>query len=268
MLKQLIGNKTQIESLMNTVFNTICAFQNEEEEIFVQYEAEEIDNETMIIKWDTEELTDVQNLMLDTVLYYRSQDKLLWQGVTSEYKLEVPAENHFRIITTLDKYEKLAEDYFVYNNVSDQQYRCLVYPLSLTANLNKVELIAVGLTEEQMEILPSQAKTQQKAQVINKKITKIGNKMASSTKVVMNDVVNPLGKATAKTGAIVAGGLAKTGVDMALTAANEVMREAAGLSLSELRKRDEIQTMKYSFNKLLGKTSQPKAKQSANSFSL
>ena len=102
MLKQLIGNKTQIESLMNTVFNTICAFQNEEEEIFVQYEAEEIDNETMIIKWDTDELTDVQNLMLDTVLYYRSQDKLLWQGVTSEYKLEVPAENHFRIITTLD----------------------------------------------------------------------------------------------------------------------------------------------------------------------
>ena len=257
MLKQLIGNKTQIESLMNTVFNTICAFQNEEEEIFVQYEAEEIDNETMIIKWDTDELTDVQNLMLDTVLYYRSQDKLLWQGVTSEYKLEVPAENHFRIITTLDKYEKLAEDYFVYNNVSDQQYRCLVYPLSLTANLNKVELIAVGLTEDQMDILPSQAKTQMKAQAINKKITKLGNKMASSTKVVMNDVVNPLGKATAK-----------TGVDMALTAANEVMREAAGLSLSELRKRDEIQTMKYSFNKLLGKTSQPKAKQSANSFSL
>ena len=47
MLKQLIGNKTQIESLMNTVFNTICAFQNEEEEIFVQYEAEEIDNEAI-----------------------------------------------------------------------------------------------------------------------------------------------------------------------------------------------------------------------------
>lgn len=267
MYKQLIGNKLQIKALMETVFNKICASKTEDGEICYAYEADEIED-TMIIKWDTTDLTDAANLMLDTVLYYRSQDKLLWQGVTSEVKLEAPAENHFRILTTMDKYEKLAEDYFVYNNIGENQYVALVYPLSLTANINKVELIAVGLTEEQMEILPSQAKTQMKAQAINKKMTKIGNKVASTTKVVMSDVVDPLGKATAKVGATVVGGAAKTGLNMAMTAANELLRDAACFSLNELKQRDEVQTMKYSLNKLLGKTNKPQAKQSSNNFSL
>ena len=267
MLKQLIGNQVQMEALMNTVFNTICAVQTEEDEIAYAYEAELIDD-TMIIKWDTDCLTDAANLMLDTALYYRSQDKLLWQGITSEYKIEQPAENHFRILTTMDKYEQVAEDYFVYNNITSQQYVAMVYPLSLTANVNKVELLAVGLTEEQMEILPAQAKTQVKAQAINKKISKIGRTMSNSTKVVMNDVVNPLGKATAKVGATVVGGVAKTGLDMVMVATNEILRDAATFSLSELKQRDEVQTMKYSINKLLGKTNKPQQKQSMNNFNL
>ena len=268
MYKQLIGNVNQMVSLEETVFQSICACQSEDGEMMYAYEAEVIDDETMIIKWDTECLTDAANLMLDTVLYYRSQDKLLWQGVQSEVKLEQPAENHFRILTTMDKYEQLAEDYFVYNNIGENQYVALVYPLSLTSNINKVELIAIGLTEEQMEILPKQAKTQMKAQAINKKMTKIGNQVASSTKIVMNDVVNPLGKATAKVGATVVGGLGKTALDMGLAAANELLRDAACFSLNELKQRDEVQTMKYSLNKLLGKTNKPQAKQSMNNFSL
>ena len=267
MFKQLIGNQVQMESLMTSVFNVICAYQTEEEEIGYAYEAEVIDD-MMIIKWDTDDLTDVANIMLDTALYYRSQDKMLWNGITSEYKIDAPAENHFRILTTLDKYEKLAEDYFVYNNITDQQYVAMVYPLSLTANINKVELLAVGLTEEQMEILPKQAKTQMKAQAINKKITKIGNAVSSSAKIVMNDVVNPLGKTTAKVGATVVGGVAKTGLDMAMVATNELLRDAASFSLSELKQREEIATMKYSINKILGKNNKPQAKQSANNFSL
>ncbi len=267
MIKQLIGNQVQMESLMNTVFNTICAVQTEDEEIAFAYEVEYIDD-TVIIKWDTDCLTDVANIMLDTALYYRSQDKLLWNGITSEYKIEAPADNHFRILTTMDKYEQIAEDYFVYNNVSSLQYVAMVYPLSLTANVNKVELLAVGLTDEQMDVLPSQAKTQVKAQAINQKISKIGRTMTNSTKVVMNDVVNPLGKATAKVSATIVGGAAKTGIDMVLAASNELLRDAASFSLSELKQREEVQTMKYSINKLLGKTNQPKAKQSMNSFSL
>lgn len=268
MYKQILGNVNQMVSLEETVFQTICAFQTEDGEVCYAYESEVIDDETMIIKWDSSDLTDVANIMLDTVLYYRSQDKLLWNGVQSEVKLETPAENHFRILTTMDKYEQIAEDYFVYNNITDQQYVALVYPLSLTANVNKVELIAVGLTEDQMEILPKQAKTQIKAQAINKKMTKLGNQVASTSKIVMNDVVNPLGKATAKVGATVVGGLGKTALDMGLTAANELLRDAACFSLNELKQRDEIQTMKYSLNKLLGKTNKPQAKQSANNFSL
>jgi hypothetical protein len=98
-------------------------------------------------------------------------------------------------------------------------------------------------------------------------MTKLGNKVASSTKIVMNDVVNPLGKATAKVGASVVGGMMKTGVDMAMTISNEILRDAATFSLSELKQREEIQTMKYSLNKLLGKTNKPQAKQSSNNFS-
>ena len=265
--RQILGNVNQMESLMETVFNQICAFQTEDGEVCYAYEADVIED-TMVIKWDTDDLTDAANLMLDTVLYYRSQDKLLWNGVQSEVKLETPAENHFRILTTMDKYEQIAEDYFVYNNIGENQYVALVYPLSLTSNINKVELIAVGLTEDQMEILPKQAKTQMKAQAINKKMTKLGNQVASTSKIVMNDVVNPLGKATAKVGATVVGGLGKTALDMGLTAANELLRDAACFSLNELKQRDEVQTMKYSLNKLLGKTNKPQAKQSANNFSL
>ena len=105
MLKQLIGNQVQMESLMNSVFNVICAVQTEDDEVAYAYEAEMIDD-MMIIKWDTDCLTDIANIMLDTALFYRSQDKLLWNGITSEYKIDAPAENHFRILTTLDKYEK------------------------------------------------------------------------------------------------------------------------------------------------------------------
>jgi cell shape-determining protein MreC len=119
-----------------------------------------------------------------------------------------------------------------------------------------------------MEILPKQAKTQVKAQAINKKMTKLGNQVASTSKIVMNDVVNPLGKASAKVGATVVGGLGKTALDMGLTAANELLRDAACFSLNELKQRDEVQTMKYSLNKLLGKTNKPQAKQSANNFML
>jgi hypothetical protein len=55
---------------------------------------------------------------------------------------------------------------------------------------------------------------------------------------------------------------------MMLVAGNEILRDAASFSLPELKQRDEVQTMKYSINKLLGKTNKPQAKQSANSFSL
>ena len=269
MRKQILGSKLQMDALVKTVFNVICACPAEDgdDEVVYAYESEVIED-TMIVKWDTEDLTDIANIMLDTALYYRSQDKLLWEGITAEHKIEQPADNHFRILTTMDKYEKLAEDYFVYNNITELQYVAMVYPLSLKSNVNKVELLAVGLTEEQMEILPKQAKTQVKAQAINKKMTKIGNQVASTSKIVMNDVVNPLGKATAKVGATVVGGLGKTALDMALTASNEILRDAACFSLNELKQRDEVQTMKYSLNKLLGKTNKPQAKQSANNFTL
>ena len=109
---------------------------------------------------------------------------------------------------------------------------------------------------------------QKKAQVINQKITKIGDTLSASTKVVMNDVINPLGKTTAKMGATVIGGLGKTAVDMAIVASNELLRDVATLSLSELKNRDEMKTMAYSINKILNKNNKPQAKQSTNNFSL
>ena len=281
MIKQITGKMNQVESLIATVFNNICVIFDEEGQIAVDeegnriysYEAFKLETEEQtVVRWDTDMMTEEADRMLDTILFYRLQDKMLTSGMTYEteegpVKLQV-ADNHFRILTTVDKYEKMIEDYFVYNGITPDNYMAVTYPMSLSANMYKVELIAINVSEEKMDIMSRQGKVQKKAQVINQKITKIGDTLSASTKVVMNDVINPLGKTTAKMGATVIGGLGKTAVDMAIVASNELLRDVATLSLSELKNRDEMKTMAYSINKILNKNNKPQAKQSTNNFSL
>lgn len=281
MIKQITGKMNQVESLIATVFNNICVIFDEEGQIAVDeegnriysYEAFKLETEEQtVVRWDTDMMTEEADRMLDTILFYRLQDKMLTNGMTYEteegpVKLQV-ADNHFRILTTVDKYEKMIEDYFVYNGITPDNYMAVTYPMSLSANMYKVELIAINVSEEKMDIMSRQGKVQKKAQVINQKITKIGDTLSASTKVVMNDVINPLGKTTAKMGATVIGGLGKTAVDMAIVASNELLRDVATLSLSELKNRDEMKTMAYSINKILNKNNKPQAKQSTNNFSL
>lgn len=281
MIKQITGKMNQVESLISTVFNNICVLFDEEGQIAVDeegnkiysYEAFKLETEEQIVvRWDTDMMTEEADRMLDTILFYRLQDKMLTSGMIYEteegpVKLQV-ADNHFRILTTVDKYEKMIEDYFVYNGITPDNYMAVTYPMSLSANMYKVELIAINVSDEKMDIMSRQGKVQKKAQVINQKITKLGDTLSASTKVVMNDVINPLGKTTAKMGATVIGGLGKTAVDMAIVASNELLRDVATLSLSELKNRDEMKTMAYSINKILNKNNKPQAKQSTNNFSL
>ncbi len=267
MMNQICGNKVQVESLVNTVFSQICVFA-EEEQVFASFETIEVDENTAMLKWDTENLTPEAQCMLNTVLYYRFQDKTLSNELQIETAIEKPMENHIRIMTSVDKYEAIVEDYCIYNNIPQSNFTALLYPLSLTMAVNKAEVIMINLTEEQMTTINRQGKTQVKANAIHQKVNSIGSAMHTTSKVVMKDVVNPLAVNSAKVAGTVMSGLATTALDCGLAVANEVLRDAASFSLSEMKKRDEFQTMKYSIRKILNKTNKPQAKQQANNFNL
>ena len=248
MMNQVYGNKLQVESLMNTVFEQICIFADEDGQAYKAYEVNEVDDNSAMLRWDTENLTSNAICMLNTVLWYRLQDKVLSDSLQFD--------------------TAMIEDYCIYNNVPEEQYAALVYPLSLTMNVNKAEIVMVNLTDEMMDKISRQGKTQVKANAIHKKVDKIGTALHTTSKVVMKDVVNPLAVNAAKIGGTVASGLATTAVDCGLAVANEVLRDAAKFSLNELKQRDEVQTMKYSIGKILNKHNKPQAKNSTNSFSL
>ena len=267
MMNQICGNKLQVESLVNTVFSQVCVFA-EEEQVFASFETIEVDDNTVMLKWDTENLTAEAQCMLNTVLYYRFQDKTLSNELQIEHAIEKPMENHIRIMTSIDKYESIVEDYCIYNNIPQEHFIALMYPLSLTMAVNKAEIVMINLTDEQMMKVNRQGKTQVKANAIHQKVDSIGTAMHTTSKVVMKDVVNPLAVNAAKVGGTVVSGLASTALDCGMAVANEVLRDVANFSLSEMKKRDEVQTMKYSIRKILNKTNKPAQKQQANNFNL
>lgn len=267
MMNQICGNKLQVESLVNTVFSQICVFA-EEEQIFASFETIEVDENTVMLKWDTENLTPEAQCMLNTVLYYRFNDKTLSNELQIEHAIEKPMENHVRIMTSIDKYESIVEDYCIYNNIPQEHFIALMYPLSLTMAVNKAEIIMINLTEEQMMKVNRQGKTQVKANAIHAKVDSIGTAMHTTSKVVMKDVVNPLAVNASKVAGTVVSGMASTAIDCGMAVANEVLRDVANFSLSEMKKRDEVQTMKYSIRKILNKTNKPAQKQQANNFNL
>ena len=266
MMNQIMGSKVQVESLVNTVFSQVCVF-TDGEEIYAAYETIEVDDNTAMLKWDTENLTCEAICMLNTALYYRFQDKTLTNELQLETALEKPMENHIRIMCAIDKYEAIVEDYCIYNNISENNYMALMYPLSLTMNVNKAEIIMINLSDEQMVKLNRQGKTQVKANAVHAKVNTIGTALHTTSKVVMKDVVNPLAVNAAKIGGTVVSGLATTAVDAGLAVANEVLRDAANFSLKELKQRDEVKTMQYSIRKILNKGNNAQ-KQQANNFNL
>ena len=269
MMNQICGNKLQVESLINTVFSQLCVSVNvEEEQVYFHFETIEVDDNTVMLKWDTDSLTSEATQLLNTALYYRFQDKTLSNELQIEHAIEKPMENHIRIMCNIDKYEEIVEDYCVYNNIPQTHYIPLKYPLSLTMDVNKAEVIMVNLTDEQMSTINRQGKTQVKANAIHQKVNSIGTALHTTSKVAMKDVVNPLAVNSAKVGATVISGLATTALDCGMAVANEVLRDVAKFSLSEVKKRDEIQTMKYSIRKILNKTNKPAQKQQANNFNL
>ena len=191
-----------------------------------------------------------------TSLYYRLQDPL-YQGLRCNLTIPAPENDVFRITAPVSKADKMAEDFFVYNNI--ESFAEIVYPLSLDGSLAKIELIAIGLTEDDIAKLNKQGKTAVVAGKVHKRIEKVGDAMHTTGRIVTNDVINPLATASAKTAATVVSGLGKTAVDCGLAAANELLRDAAQFSLSELKQRKDVKTMMYSVGKIMNKTKQAAA---------
>ena len=260
----IFGNSVQVESLIENVFKPICIFENNGEQYYA-FSTEEIEEGKMMLKYDLNPLSDNAKQMLLTSLYYRFQDGTLTNELQIQDPLPEPAQNHFRILVQIDKYEKYVEEYFIYNAVPEENFATLVYPLNFQMGINKVELIAINLTEEKYNLLCKQGKTEKVAKVVNQRITKVSNTLTATTKITMNEVVNPLAVATTKVGATIASGMAKTAMDCAFTAVAEVMKDASSFSLKELKQREDVCVMKYCARKMLNKGAEEK--QASNNFS-
>ena len=254
---QLSGNIETITCLLNTLVEPTCGFDG-------AYEFEDLDDQGMIrVYYNNVPSANLQVFL--TSLYFRLQDPL-YAEVKSSMEVPQPAEGVFRITASAKTATKVAEDFFIYNGV--ESFMELVYPLSTDCTLAKVEMIAVGLTEEEMAKLNKQGKTTVMAKKVHNKIDKVGSALHTTGRIVANDVFNPLAVAATRTTATIVTAGAKTIVDCGIAAANEVLRDAASFSLSELKEREEVKTMAYSLGKLLNKNKSAKAVNHSNNFSL
>ena len=254
---QLSGNYNIITCLQNTLVLNTCGFDG-------AYEFEDLDDQAMIRIYPENVPASNFNVFL-TSLYYRLQDPM-YAEVKCNVEIPEPAQDVFRITASAKNAQKVAEDFFIYNGI--ENYIELVYPLSTDCSLAKVEMIAIGLSEEEQALLNKQGKTTVMANKVHAKIEKVGNTLHNTGRIVANDVVNPLAVAAAKTTATIVSAGAKTVVDCGLAAANELLRDAAQFSVSELKQRKEVQTMGYSLRKLMNKTQTTKTNNRANNFSL
>ena len=253
---QLSGNFDIVKCLFDTLVSTVCGFEN-------AYEFEDLDDQAMIRIYP-ENIPAANFTVFLTSLYYRLQDHL-YADVKCNVEVPEPAADVFRITASAKTASKVAEDFFVYNNI--ENFIELTYPLSADCTLSKVEMIAIGLSEEEQALLNKQGKTTVMANKVHAKIEKVGSTLHTTGRIMANDVVNPLAVAAAKTTATVVAAGAKTIVDCGLAAANEILRDAAQLSMSELKQRKEVQTMQYSLRKLMNKT-QSQTSNRVNNFNL
>ena len=254
---QLSGNYDVVTCLNNTLVTNTCGFDG-------AYEYEDLDDQAMIRIYPENIPAANFNVFL-TSLYYRLQDPM-YAEVKCNVEIPEPAQDVFRITASAKNAQKVAEDFFIYNGI--ENFIELTYPLSADCSLSKVEMIAIGLSEEEQALLNKQGKTTVMANKVHTKIEKVGNTLHNTGRIVANDVVNPLAVAAAKTTATVVSAGAKTIVDCGLAAANELLRDAAQLSISELKQRKEVQTMGYSLRKLMNKTQSTKTNNRANNFNL
>ena len=255
---QLNGNIEMMNVLVETLVEPLCAFEN-------AYEFEDLDDVGMIRIYP-EHIPAPNFQVLLTSLYYRLQDALYSEVQCNCQIPEPDQESVFRVTASAKNANKIAEDFFVYNDI--ENFIELVYPLSADCTLAKVEMIAIGLSEEEMNLLTKQGKTAVRAQKVHNRIEKLGSTVHNTGRIVANDVINPLATAAAKTTATIVSAGAKTIVDCGLAAANEIMRDAACFSLNEIKERKEVKQMAYSLNKLMNKNQAKKSNNRSNNFSL
>ena len=255
---QLNGNINEVQCLLDTLVSPVCGFEN-------AYEFEDLDDAGMLRIYP-ENIPAANFQVFLTSLYYRLNDPLFAE-VKSNMEIPEPSQDVFRITASAKTATKVAEDFFIYNNINN--FLELVYPLSLDCTIAKVEMIAVGLSEEELAKLNKQGKTTVLAGKVHNKIEKVGSAMQTTGRIVANDVVNPLAVAAAKTTATIVTSGAKTLIDCGMAAMNEVLRDAAQFSVSELKQREDVKTMQYSLRKLLNKTQTAKTNNNrVNNFSL
>lgn len=263
MIRTIQGSLNQIVNLVDTVFNVLCLAQDENGNIVPAFEFEELDDTKGYIQYDLEELGDFNRNALEIALFHRFQNATLTNGLTITSDTEALKTIHeipavFRIVTTQKKAKDALENFFIYNGIAEDDVVCLQYPIDLTSGINKIEMFAMSLDADKLELLNKTAKTKVVAQKVNKKITKVANTMTATSQIMMQDVVDPLFKAGVKSTAIVAGCGAKTLVESAQIVANEVLRAASAFSKEELMNNDEMIGIKHSLNKIMNKSGKAK----------
>jgi hypothetical protein len=255
---QLDGNIEMINVLMNTLVEPLCGFEN-------AYEFEDLDDIGMIRLYP-EHIPAVNFQIVLISLYHRLNDPL-YAEVQCNCEMPEPDKNStFRLTCAPQQAQKRAEDFFIYNGIDTDRFIQLECPIRLDGTSTGVEMIAIGLTEEEANLLMKQGKTAVRSQKVHNNIEKFGNTVHNTGRIVANDIINPLATAAAKTTATIVSAGAKTIVDCAFAAGNEFLRDAAQLSLNEIKQRKEVKQMAYSLNKLMNKNQAKKSNNRTNNF--
>lgn len=252
---QLSGNFDIVSALNTTLVEMLCGFEN-------AYEFEDLDDQAMIRIYP-EHVPAVNFSVFLTSLYYRLKDAL-YAEVKCNVEIPEPTADVFRITASAKQAQKIAEDFFVYNGI--ENFIELVYPLSADCSLAKVEMIAVGLSEDEQALLNKQGKTTVMANKVHNRIEKVGNTVHNTARIVAKDVVNPLATAAARTTATIVSTGATTLKDCVLAAGSEIMRDVAEFNKESITESKDFKSMQYSLRKLMNKNQKTKSNNGANNF--
>ena len=243
-IKMIKGDERLIGELMANVFIPLCS---NEEGVVTGVESMGSEQDGYMIKIDTEMLSDIQLMIIETALSSRVQS-----GVLTGYEPdETLIQNTFALIANSpEKIEIVLKDILGGAKVSEEQIIVLQQPFAPGMYNTLVHtIIAFNLNDDQMKAIELATKVAQTGVKVSN-FTKTARMIGGASASVLNRVGREVTLAGVEIGATVGVGMVKTGVEATACVANIAIKE---LNHKELMKGDNVQnlmkTIKTTFKK-------------------
>lgn len=226
MLRMMVSDTNTIAEIAENIF---VPLQEEEKDGF--FEIMETEN-TALLKYNLEDLTDRTARMIEALLYNRAVDGLL-SNVFADQDMKVPfqvLEENSELLRgsfeiTVDneaKAKEIIRDIFHTANVHDLHVSLKPIAPNMT-KFCKYSILAIGLTPEQTSMLNRATTTKSIGIKAKKAMGTMSTVGYASAKIIANDIITPAAEVGAKFGGLVASTTVNAGFKAGTTFVDEFM---------------------------------------------